>query len=368
MELNHLFAETVRGLSDKAPFISPEAIERNLGKKILLRVGANESNFGPSPCVALAMRNSIDMVYKYGDPEGMDLRKLLGEKFCIDSKDIALGGGIDDLLGLFVRLFIEPGEKVITSMGAYPTLNYHVEGFGGQLYSVPYVDDKEDVVGLSDAVQSENAKMVYLANPDNPMGTWHEKDELEMFVNNIPSTCIVLIDEAYSDFAPTNALLNPKSTPKNVIHLRTFSKAHGMAGARIGYAICNEEICLGLDKIRNHFGVNRIAQAGAMAALSDESYVNWVIKEVAEGQRFYEDLALELNLSVIPSATNFVAMDIGSSERAKELSSELIKKRVFVRMPSVSPLNRCIRITIGPAEERQQVAEAIRNSWKKLPK
>ena len=368
MKLKRLFSEQVRGVSDKVPFISPEAMERRLGEKFLLRVGANESNFGPSPRVALAMRNAIEMAYQYGDPEGMDLRKLLAEKFSMDSNAVALGSGIDDLLGLFVRLFVDPGEKVVTSMGAYPTFNYHVEGFGARLYRVPYVNDKEDIVRLSHAVQSENAKMVYLANPDNPMGTWHEKDELEWFVSNIPSKCIILIDEAYSDFAPQNALLNPNSTPKNVIHLRTFSKAYGMAGARIGYALCHEEICLGLDKIRNHFGVNRIAQAGAISALSDDSYTKWVIKEVAEGKKFYEHLALELDFSVVPSATNFIAMDLGSTKCAKEFFSELIKRRVFVRMPSVAPLNRCIRITIGPLDERRQVADAIRSSWQELQK
>ncbi len=368
MELKYLFTDKIRKLSDKIPFVSPESIERELGTKFLLRVGANESNFGASPKVVLAMQNAAKLIHQYSDPEAVELRELLGEKFGMSVKSIALGSGIDDLLGLFVRLFVGSREKVVTSLGCYPTFNYHVSGYGGDLHMVPYVCDKEDLVGLADAAYSENAKMVYLANPDNPMGTWHEKEALEEFVNKIPPTCILLIDEAYADFAPTNAILNPNTTPKNVIHLRTFSKAYGMAGARIGYALCHEDICLGLDKIRNHFGVNRIAQAGAIATFSDEFYVYEVLKEVAQGKKFYENLAHDLGFTAIKSATNFIAMDTGSKERARELSSELTKRRVFVRMPSVSPLDRCIRITIGPKDECYMVAEAIRSSMSGIMK
>ena len=368
MQLERLLSDKVRCLPDKIPFLSPEAIERKLGEKFLWRVGANESKFGPSPRAMKAMQNEIDNVYLYGDPDCLELRKLLANSVSLNSKNIAIGSGIDDLLGLFVRLFINTGETVVTSLGAYPTFNFHVEGYGAHLYKVPYCDDREDLVGLSHAIQSKNAKMVYLANPDNPMGTWHESDKLRWFISNIPSSCILLLDEAYVEYAPKTAFLDPNKTPKNVIHLRTFSKAYGMAGARIGYAICDETICLSLDKIRNHFGVNRIAQAGAIGALSDHSFLKWVTKEVEAGKKIYEQLALELNLSVIPSATNFIAMDMGSSKYANEFASKLEKNRVFVRMPNVFPLDRCIRITVGPKDECFQVSRAIKDVWTELKK
>ena len=146
-----------------------------------------------------------------------------------------------------------------------------------------------------------------------------------------------------------------------VVRLRTFSKAHGMAGARIGYVLAHREVVGALDKVRNHFGVNRVAQAGALASLADGDFVRAVVRQVAQGQEEYAALAVELGLGVVPSATNFVALDIGSGDRARSLMQALLARDVFVRMPGVAPLDRCIRLTVGPAAERAAFAEVLRN-------
>ena len=197
-------------------------------------------------------------------------------------------------------------------------------------------------------------------NPDKPHGAPYQRaDELRDFIAVLPPDCVLLLDEAYIDFAPEDALLPLEVERAQVVRLRTFSKVHGMAGARVGYALAHRDVVAALDKVRNHFGVNRIAQAGALASLGDDAFVRSVVRQVEEGRREYGVLAAELGLQTVPSATNFVALDVGSGERARRLMQMLLQHGVFVRMPGVAPLNRCIRVTVGPSAERQAFAKVL---------
>ena len=360
------FSRVVDALPPSVPFVPPEALERRMGRALRLRVGANESNFGASPRARAAMREAADDVHWYGDPEGHALRQALANKHGVDSSEVALGSGIDELLGLFVRLFVNPGDPVVTSLGAYPTFNYHVDGYGGVLHCVPYKDDCEDLQGLEEMARREEPKLVYVANPDNPMGTWHQSEALAALAANLPEQSVLLIDEAYADFAPQEALLRPDVNGARIVHLRTFSKAHGMAGARIGYAVAPRALVEGLDKIRNHFGINRVALAGALASIEDGEYVRSVVAQVEQGKREYARLAQTLGTRTVPSATNFVALDAGSGTRARALVAALLDRGIFVRMPSVSPLDRCIRITVGPAPERALLADELQTVWQEV--
>ncbi|MFT5091095.1 MAG: histidinol-phosphate aminotransferase [Candidatus Latescibacterota bacterium] len=366
MEDKLRFTDIVSGLPPTVPFVPPEALERRAGSELVLRAGANESNFGASPSARAAMCQAVEKVHWYNDPEGFELRGELARYHRVEREEIALGSGIDELLGLLVRLFVEPGDGVLTSLGAYPTFNYHVEGYGGLLHKVPYRDDCEDLQGLARAAGQMAPKLVYVANPDNPMGTWHSAASIEAFALALPPSSLLILDEAYADFAPRDAIPAVDTARRNIVRLRTFSKAHGMAGARVGYAICHREMVAALDKVRNQFGVNRIAQAGALASLRDESFVQSVVEQVAQGRREYAELASELGAVVLPSATNFIAFDTGHSERAKALVKGLLARGVFVRMPGVAPLDRCIRVTIGPTSERRFFTEILRQEWRKV--
>jgi histidinol-phosphate/aromatic aminotransferase/cobyric acid decarboxylase-like protein len=167
-----------------------------------------------------------------------------------------------------VRLLVAPGAAVVTSAGAYPTFGYHVTGFGGQLLTVPYRADAEDPEALLLAARKAGAQLVYLANPDNPMGSWHRGRRVQEMIERLPGGAVLCLDEAYADFAPPDALPPLDPNEPRVIRMRTFSKAHGMAGVRVGYAIGHPELIAAFDRVRNHFGVGRIAQAGALAALA----------------------------------------------------------------------------------------------------
>jgi histidinol-phosphate aminotransferase len=198
------------------------------------------------------------------------------------------------------------------------------------------------------------------------MGTWNRGGELREFIEQLPENCVLVLDEAYLEFAPEEALLPLDTERRNVVRVRTFSKAHGMAGARIGYAVAHREVMAAFGKVRNHFGVNRVAQAGALASLRDGGFVRNVVRQVEEGRRDYMALAEELGLGAIPSGTNFVAFDIGDGDRARQLMGLLLERDVFVRMPGVAPLYRCIRVTVGTVEERSDFADALRDVLPRL--
>ena len=335
-------------LPASVPFVGPEAQERARGAVFDARLGANESVFGPSPQAIEAMQKAAGEVWKYGDPESHDLRHALASHLGVAPENVMIGEGIDGLLGYLVRLLIGPGDAVVTSDGAYPTFNYHVAGFGGVLHKVPYKDDHEDPTSLLAKAQETGSKLIYLANPDNPMGSWHEAAVIERMIAGLPDGCVLLLDEAYVEFAPKTAIPKLDVSNPQVIRMRTFSKGYGMAGARVGYAIGEAEFINAFNKIRNHFGMCRISQEGALAALLDQDYLNEVQAKVSAARERIAKIALAAGLTPLPSATNFVTIDCGKDgDYARAVLAALVAQGVFVRMPFVAPQDRCIRISCG---------------------
>ena len=350
----------VRGLPPLVPFIGPEALERRHGRPLRVRVGANESPFGVSPAARAAMQQALDEVWMYNDPEAHDLIEALAGHHGVAAGRIHVGAGIDEILGLLVRIFAEPGDPVVTSLGSYPTFNYHVHGYGARLVEVPYVEDRVDFEGLAAAVRKSGAHLVYAANPDNPMGTWGSADQALGLLSALPADSMLVLDEAYSEFAPPEAVPAMDVSDRRLVRTRTFSKAHGMAGARIGYAIAHEEVVAVLDRVRNQFGVNRVAQAGALASLGEPAHVSGVVRQVKAGRRELVRWGEELGLGHVESATNFVNLDLGGGERARAVQAALVDHGVFVRMPYKPPGDRCVRVTVGTPEQRAAFARGLR--------
>ena len=345
-------------LPSTVPFVGPEAQERARGAPFIARLGANESNFGSSPRALEAMAAAD--IWNYGDPESFDLRAALAAHLKVDTANIMVGEGIDGLLGYIVRLFVGPGDHVVTSDGAYPTFNYHVAGYGGTLHKVPYVDDHEDPGALFAKARETGAKLVYLANPDNPMGTWHSGATLSRALDDLPAGNLLVLDEAYIECAPSGTTPDIPADDPRVIRLRTFSKVYGMAGARVGYAIGAPAVIDAFNKVRNHFGMNRAAQAGALAALADQPYLRTVLDQIDAARARIAQIARANGLTPLPSATNFMAIDCGGDGVfARAVLDGLIARGIFVRMPFAAPQNRCIRISCGTSADLDAFAKAL---------
>ncbi|MWD26412.1 pyridoxal phosphate-dependent aminotransferase [Aquicoccus sp. SCR17] len=354
------YTELVAGLPATVPFIGPEALERDRGRPFRARLGANESLFGPSPRAIAAMADASAEIWKYGDSSSHDLRHALAAHHGVRPENIVVGEGIDGLLGYLVRMLVSPGDAVVTSDGAYPTFNYHVAGYGGVLHKVPYRDDAEDMAALMAKAAETGAKIVYLANPDNPMGSHHAGEAIVAALDNLPEGTLLALDEAYVEFAPAGTAAGIDIEDERVLRFRTFSKAYGMAGARVGYAMGPVEVIRSFEKIRNHFGMNRAAQAGALAALRDEAWLGHVQIEVARAREQIARIAAANGLEALPSATNFVAVDCGADGAfARAVLEELGARDVFVRMPFVAPQDRCIRISCGPEAGLAVLAEVL---------
>jgi histidinol-phosphate aminotransferase len=347
-----------QSLPATVPFVGPEAQERQLDRVFDARLGANENVFGPSPRAIAAMAETGH--WMYGDPESFDLRAALAAHHGADMDNIVVGEGIDGLLSYLVRLFVGNGDAVVTSDGAYPTFNYHVAGFGGTLHKVPYKDDHEDPEALFTKAAEVDAKLVYLANPDNPMGTWHGGAALARAMDLLPQGTLLILDEAYVDTAPEGTALPLDWNDPRVVRLRTFSTAYGMAGARVGYAIGAPEVITAFHKVRNHFGMNRAGQAGALVALADTEWHRDVVAKIGTARQRIAEIARLNGLAPLPSAANFVAIDCGADGAfAKRVLEGLITRGIFVRMPFVAPQNRCIRVSCGTPENLDAFAAAL---------
>ena len=352
-------------LPSSVPFVGPEALERRTGTAFRARIGANESVFGPSPKVVAAMQAAAAESWQYCDPENHDIKAALARHLGVAPENVMVGEGIDGLFGYAVRLFVEPGVTVATSLGAYPTFNIHVQGFGGRLVTTSYVNDREDPDSLIDLATRERARLIYFANPDNPMGSWWDAATVQRMIDRVPHGALLMLDEAYGEFAPDGTLPPLDVSNPKLLRFRTFSKAYGMAGMRLGYCVGHKDLIRAFDKIRNHFGVTRMGQAAGIAALADQAHLRSVVAKVAAARDEIAAIARSNGLEPLPSATNFVAVDCGrDGDYAKRVLDALVAAGIFVRMPGVAPLNRCIRITAGTEHDLRILAEELPKALK----
>jgi histidinol-phosphate aminotransferase len=344
------------------PFIGPEQLMREGGHTSLLRLGANESAFGPSPKAVEAMARELPRISWYGDPESYDLRSALSIRHGCSVDNICAGSGIDDLMGLAVRAFMWPGAIALTTRGTYPTFAYHVTGFGGRLDAVPYRSDGfVDVDALIARAQELRPAIVYIANPDNPSGTLLPAPEIVRLFEALPAQSLLFLDEAYADFVDERQIFPPLLHGR-LIRVRTFSKAYGMAGARIGYMISTPRNVVTFQKIRLHYGVNRNAQIGALASLEDDAFRAYVVEKVAEGREDYYALAKSAGAGVLRSHTNFVCIDFETEARASAVMNALLAHGVFIRKPAAPPLDRYVRISVGTPQERAEFGNRLKGA------
>lgn len=335
------------------PFVAPERTERETGTAFVARLGANEGNFGCSPLAIEAMAKAArDNVRNYCDPECFELRESLSSKFGVQSGNVVVGPGIDGILGMIVRIFSSPGDAILTSLGAYPTFNYHVAGYDRSLHTIAYRNDHEDLSALSEAAGILNPAIIYVSNPDNPMGTFWSDVDVVKFADSLPDTSLLILDEAYGETAPDGVLPPIDLDRENVLRLRTFSKAYGMAGLRCGYALGHKNLIAPFEKVRDHFGVNTVAQKAAIAALDDQDWLAKNVTKIVGARDRITEVARYQGLQPIVSASNFVTIDCGrDGNHALDILNGLMKRGVFVRKPMAPILDRCIRVSAGRPEE-----------------
>lgn len=358
----------IQKLPATIPFVAPERTERETGIPFAVRLGANENNFGCSPKAIDAMAHAAThTIGQYADPEHFPLREALCSHLGVGMENITIGSGIDGLLGLIVRIFSSPNDEILTSLGAYPTFNYHVAAYDRRLITVPYRGDYEDLEALAQEAQKSRPAIVYLSNPDNPMGTWWPAADIENFINQIPEDTLIILDEAYGETAPEGTLPAFDCSRTNLLRLRTFSKAYGLAGLRCGYAIGHSTLISPFDKVRNHFGINVMAQAASEAALRDQEWLAQTVEANALARAEIYAIASENGLKSIESATNFVTIDCGrDGAYAMQILNGLMKRRIFVRKPMAPVLDRCIRISTGKPEEIKLFSAALASVLEEL--
>lgn len=351
----------IRALPATIPFVAPEHSERISGNRFLARLGANEGNFGCSPLALSAIGKAArDEIGNYCDPECHDLRQALSGHLNVGMQNIIVGPGIDGLLGLIVRIFSSVGDKVLTSNGAYPTFNYHVAAHNRILETVNYREDHEDLDGLIETANEIKPAVIYVSNPDNPMGTWWCADMITDFMDALPAECLLILDEAYLETAPADTAPPIELERPNVLRMRTFSKAYGLAGMRCGYAIGHHDLIAPFEKVRDHFGVNILAQVAARASLKDAAWLAGTIDKVTASRNRISSIAQQNNLQPIPSATNFVTLDCGrDGKHALHVLEGLMANGIFIRKPMVQFLDRCIRVSAGRDEELDYFETAL---------
>lgn len=343
-----------------AALAGPEDLARRIGVSELVRLGSNESPYGPSPRALAAIQRELPLVNRYGDPSVSALRTALATHHGVAMENLAVGAGIDDLIGWAVRAYLAPGAPAIASDGAFPTFEMHANGFGARLERVRYRDDgRTDLEGLVRATQRLGGGLIFFPNPDNPSGTHYSWDEVMAFLDALAPNTLVIHDEAYANFLPPNRRFPRDAIDPRMLRMRTFSKEYGLAGLRVGYVLGAPTAIAALDAIRLLYGVSRIAQAAALAALEDQQFIETVVKEVAAGRAEYYRLGRRLAVPTLESATNFVLFDLGSAARATETVEALLQRGIHVRKPPAPPLDRYIRVSVGDAEERTRLARAL---------
>lgn len=336
-----------------------EELERELGLTRIIKLASNENPLGPSPKAVAAINHALPELARYPDGNGFKLKQRLAEKFHIETRQITLGNGSNEILELVARAFLTPADEVVFSQHAFAVYPLVTQAVGATACVVPALDYGHDLKAMRQAITAKT-RLVFIANPNNPTGTLLAAGELEDFIGSLPSSCICVLDEAYYEFV--DPPLRPHSIDwlrryPNLLVTRTFSKAYGLAGLRIGYGFSGPELADLLNRVRQPFNNNALALVAADAAMQDEAHLRRTVAVNTEGMRQLTDGFRTLKLDWIPSAGNFVTVHLKRSGEA--VYQALLKKGVIVRPIGVYQLPEHLRVSIGTAEENRVFLDAL---------
>lgn len=346
-------------LSPYRPGKTTDQLEREFGVKNAVKLTSNENPRGASPKVRSAIAKELDTLTRYPDPSGHNLKQALSRKLNVSTECITLGNGSNDVLELAARVAVSPGSDCVVDEHCFEVYPMAIAAAHGNLVSVASREWSQDLVQTAELVD-ETTSIVYIANPNNPTGTYVTDSELRAFVQSIPSTVWIVIDEAYFEYVsecdyPDGVELS-KEFP-NIVVTRTFSKAYGLAALRIGYSVSSSYFAELLNRIRQPFNVNSMALAAAEAALSDVKYLEESIAMNSKEMRYMVDILGELGLEYISSVGNFITFDCGME--ALGLYEKLLSQGIIVRPISNYGMPNHLRVTIGTHEENERFAHAL---------
>jgi histidinol-phosphate aminotransferase len=324
----------------------------------IIKLASNENPLGPSPKAVAAMGEAIKNAQLYPDGGAFYLRNALAEKLKVARENIIVGNGSNEIIEFLAHAFLKPGDGIVTSEHAFVAYKIIGRVLGAATIEAPSRSYGHDLDAIL-ATINDRTELIFIANPNNPTGTSLSVREIEQFLERVPPRLIVVFDEAYYEFVDDPPDLLPQvRAGHNIILLRTFSKIHGLAGARVGYGIARRELIEVLQKTREPFNVNSIGQAGALAALRDEEHQRETKRVVDEGRAFLEEEFARLGLKFIPSKGNFILVNVGDGAA---VFRALLERKVIVRAMKGYNLPEWVRITIGTREQNRKCVAALEN-------
>ena len=364
MNYTELAPPYVRAIAPYQPGKPIAELERELGITGIVKLASNENPLGASPKAVAAMHEAIKTIALYPDGNGFELKDALATRYGVAHANLVLGNGSNDLLELASRAFLAPGDVAVYSAHAFAVYALATQAVGAKGITVAAKEFGHDLDAMLVAAVQHRAKMVFIANPNNPTGTYLSADALQHFMQALPENVLVVLDEAYNEYMPEELRCDSVSWLKkypNLIISRTFSKAYGLAGLRVGYAIAHEQITDMMNRVRQPFNVNSIAQAAAVAALHDMDFVQKTFELNQRGMQQVTAGLVKLGLSYIPSYGNFISFRIGG---ATAMYRRLLELGVIVRPIANYDMADYLRVSIGLETENDKFLSALAQALK----
>jgi len=355
------------GVQQLSPYVPGKPVdelarELDLDPAGIVKLASNENPLGPSPKALLAIQAALPELARYPDGNGFELKRRLAERYGVELAQVTLGNGSNDILELVARAYLAPGLNAVFSAHAFAVYPIATQAVGAQSKVVPAKDWGHDLDAMLAAID-EHTRVVFIANPNNPTGTWFDTAALERFLARVPERVLVVLDEAYIEYATGGELpdgVRYLAQYSNLLVSRTFSKAYGLAALRVGYALSSATIADVLNRVRQPFNVNSLAQAAACAALDDLDYLQCSRALNDAGMAQLEAGFAELGLGWIPSKGNFIAVDCGRD--AGPINQALLRAGVIVRPVAGYGMPTFLRVTIGTEAENRRFLQALREA------
>jgi histidinol-phosphate aminotransferase len=350
--------EYLRAIPSYSPGKPMEELEREYGIRDSIKLASNENPLGPSPMALQAAEGALQKVNRYPESSGYYLTRKLSENLNLSPGGIVLGNGSDDVMGMLTKALLRPGDEAIMPKPSFLMYEILVQSEGAVPVTVPLSSFSIDLSAMAERV-TPKTRMIFLTHPNNPTGTILLEREFRSFIKKIPEEIIIVIDEAYIEFVRDRSSLNSMNymgSDSRIVILRTFSKAYGLAGLRVGYGLMSEEIGRLLQKIRQPFNVNSVAQTAALAALDDREFVGKTLKLVHEGLDFMYAALDRMGVSYFPSQANFFLIRVGDAD---DIFEKLLRKGIIVRSMTSYGFPDYIRLTVGLESENKRFLTAL---------